>query len=97
MIRNMSGMMVVSTADSRSVQPGQRHKFAVMRQRPPESRALQLHQDRRAINVINQGNHGSTTATSGHPNAHVRARDSEVRSTSQAGHEGSIPFARSDV
>src|SRR5262249_52027441 len=46
--------------------------------------------------AISQGDHRSATATSGYPNAQVRAHDHDVRSTFQAGHEGPIPFARSD-
>jgi hypothetical protein len=50
---------------------------------------------RRAISVINQGDCRSITVASGYPNAQVRAHYQGVRSPFQAGHEGSIPFARS--
>jgi hypothetical protein len=42
--------------------------------------ALPRRQDRRAINVITQGDYQSTTATSGQSNAQVRALDRAVRS-----------------
>ncbi len=46
--------------------------------------------------AINPGDQGSVTVTTGQPDPQVSARDGHPRYTFQAGHEGSIPFARSD-
>ncbi len=47
--------------------------------------------------AINQGDPGSVTVTTGYPNPQASARDGHGRYTFQAGHEGSIPFARSSA
>jgi hypothetical protein len=46
------------------------------------------------VPVISQGDYRSTTVPKSYPDAQVRAYDRGVRSPFQAGHEGSIPFAR---
>jgi hypothetical protein len=45
--------------------------------------------------AINEGDPESVTVTTGYPNPQASAHDGHARYTFQAGHEGSIPFARS--